>query len=117
MPIRVQSLRSSTKLQRPGVNTREPGEIYVNFADLQMGVVNATKNPQDLIAVRFFSAATDYVLGDFVIQGGVAYRAKGAITAGAFNPAQWDTLSTAVDLSSKENTILPGTVADYWRGD
>jgi hypothetical protein len=114
---RVQTLRSSTKLQRPAAGTREPGELYVSFADLQLGVINAAKSPQDLIAVRFFSAATDYAIGAFVINAGIGYRAKEAITAGAFNAAQWDTLATSAALATKENVIVPGTVADYWRGD
>jgi hypothetical protein len=91
MPIRVQTLRSSTKGQRPAANSREVGELYVNLADLQFGVINATKDPQDLVAVRFWSTATDYVAGNHVIQAGNLYRAKGAIASGAaFNATQWD---------------------------
>jgi hypothetical protein len=114
MPQRVQSLRSSTKLSRPTAGSREPGELYVNFADLQLGVSNAAKNSQDLLAVRFFSTATDYVAGDFVIQAGVGYKAKGSITAGAFNPSQWDTIATG---ATSEPPIAAGTTSQYWRGD
>jgi hypothetical protein len=67
---------------------------------LQAGVVNPATAAQDLIAVRFFSASTDYSIGDFVVQAGKGYRAKQAITAGAFNAAHWDTISTNVDLSA-----------------
>jgi len=117
MVQRVQSLRSSVKNARPAAGAREPGEIFLNFPDLQLGVIDAAKVPKDLIAVRFFSATTNYAAGDFVIEAGVAYRANTAIVAGAFNASQWDTISTAVDLDSKEDTILPGTTAQYWRGD
>jgi hypothetical protein len=117
MVMRVQALRSSVKLQRPAAGSREPGEAFFNFADLQFGLIDAGKNPVDLVAVRYFSAATDYVLGNFVVQGGILYRAKGAVPAGAFSAAQWDSLATAVDLSGKEPTIAAGTTAQYWRGD
>jgi hypothetical protein len=117
MVMRVQTLRSSVKLQRPGAGTREPGELFANFADLQLGMIDAGKNAVDLIAVRFFSAATDYVAGNFVLQGGTIYRAKAGITAGAFNAANWDAVSTAADLAGKENAIAAGSTAQYWRGD
>ena len=114
MVQRVQSIRSSIKLQRPTTGTREPGELYVNFADLQLGVSNASKVAQDLLAVRFFSSATDYVAGDFVINAGTGYKAKGPITAGAFNPAQWDTINVS---GTAEPPIALGTTSQYWRGD
>ena len=82
MPQRVQTLRSSTKKQRPAPGTREVGELYVNFPDLQLGVVDAAKNPTDLLAVRFFSTTTDYIYGDFVVYAGAGYKSKGSIPAG-----------------------------------
>jgi hypothetical protein len=117
MVQRVQTLRTSVKNTRPAAGSREPGELYVSFPDLQIGVIDAAKVPKDLVGVRFFSATTNYAAGDFVIEAGVAYRANTSIVAGAFNASQWDTVSTSVDLTGKENTILPGTTAQYWRGD
>lgn len=117
MTDRVQTLRSSVKKQRPAEGTQQVGALYVNFADLQFGTIDPSKIATDLIAVRFFSAATDYGVGDFVTYGGALYVAKGPITAGAFNPAQWNRVAITTDLDGKENTILPGTVAQYWRGD
>jgi hypothetical protein len=114
---RVQTFRSSVKNQRPAAGSREAGELFVNFADFQIGTIDAAKNPRDLVAVRFFSNATDYSTGDFVFQAGALYRAKGAVTAGAFNASQWDALGTATDLALKENVIAPGTTSQYWRGD
>ena len=114
MPIRVQSIRSSTKNTRPTAGTREPGEIYTNFPDLQIGVINAGKVAQDLVAVRFFSATTNYAAGDFVHNAGHVYRAKNPIVAGPFNAADWDTAPTSGEF---EPPIAAGTTADYWRGD
>ena len=114
LPQRVQTLRSSTKNQRPAGGSREPGELYVNFPDRQIGFVNASKNPEDLIAVRFFSAATNYAAGDFVIEAGRGYKAKTAIVAGPFDEADWDTLSIE---GESEPPIAPGDIDEYWRGD
>ena len=91
MPVsRVQTLRSSMKLQRPSVGAREPGELYVNFPDRQLGVVDAGKSPLDLLTVRFFSASTDYEEGDFVIHEGELYQAPESVPAGSFDPSEWD---------------------------
>ena len=95
MTNRVQTLRSSTTGNVPAAGTRAPGELWTNFADLQIGVIDASKNAQKLVAVRYFSASANYVTGDFVVQAGVIYSANGAITAGAFNSTQWTALATA----------------------
>jgi hypothetical protein len=84
---RVQTQRSTVTGSRP--TGRAPGELYSNWADLQLGVVDESGKPDDLIAIRFFSAQANYVPGDLVVQAGVVYQALVAITAGSFNPAQW----------------------------
>lgn len=90
---RVQTQRPSSTGVRP--TGRKPGEFYVNLADMQFGVINAAGTAQDLGAIRFFSASANYVANDFVVQAGALYVAKGPITAGAFNPAQWTVLGGA----------------------
>ena len=97
MTTRVQALRSSTTQAVPAAGTRLPGELWTNFPDLQLGVIDAARNAQKLVAVRFFSTTANYAAGDFVIQAGVLYAAKGAVTAGAFNPAQWTQIGAATD--------------------
>ena len=68
MTTRQQILRSSTPGQVPAAGTRMPGEMWTTFPDLQIGVIDASRNAQRLIAVRYFSAAANYVAGDFVIR-------------------------------------------------
>jgi hypothetical protein len=87
MTTRVQVQRPTATGVRP--TGRRPGEFYVNFADMQFGVINTSGTAQDLGAVRFFSTTANYATGAFVIQAGVLYFAKSAITAGAFNASQW----------------------------
>jgi hypothetical protein len=95
---RSQNLRSSTPGQTPAAGTRQPGEIWMTFPDIQLGYIDASRNAQKLIAVRFFSTAANYVAGDFVIQGGKLYFAKGAVPAGAFNAGQWSQVAALTDI-------------------
>ena len=87
MTGRIQTLRSNVAGNRP--TGRQPGELYVNWADAQLGVINSASAAQDLIPVRFFSTAANYVIGDYVIQGGQLYRAIAAVSPGTFNSANW----------------------------
>lgn len=48
-PGRVQTLRSTTALQRPAAASLLPGEIYVNLADREIGIGDDSGNPVDLI--------------------------------------------------------------------
>jgi Chaperone of endosialidase len=92
---RVQTQRLSAIGVRPVAGSRAPGELYVNWPDMQLGVIDETQNPNDLLAVRFFSVNTTYASGDVVWQGGHLWHANQAIPAGPFNPAQWDQNTTA----------------------
>jgi hypothetical protein len=94
---RVQAIRSSVGGNRPAAGTRAPGELYTNWADLQLGCIDSSKNPIDLVAVRFFSAAATYVAGNYVVQGGNLFRAKATIPPGVFNTSQWDKVTSVAD--------------------
>jgi hypothetical protein len=102
MPNQVQTLKSNVSGNRP--SGRLPGELYVNWADSQLGAVNSTNNPQDLIGVRFFSATANYNIGDFIVEGGQLYRAAQAITAGAFNATQWTPVGGSVSVGDAPPT-------------
>jgi hypothetical protein len=115
MPIRGQTPRSSVKGNRPTTGTREVGELFVNFADLQLGVINTGKVATDLVAVRYFSTASDYAVGSFVVQGGFIYRCKTTVTAGAFNVANWDkqvTIDEVTVFGSNKLDVTAYTAAD-----
>ena len=95
----VQSLRTSTPNKAPTAATRKPGEIYVNYSDNQLGVIDNAQNPVPLLGVRFFSTQTNYAAGDHVVSSGTMYRALVAVAPGAFNPAQWQIAGGAVTIS------------------
>lgn len=118
MTTRGQNLRSTIPGQVPAVNTRQPGEIWMTFPDLQLGVIDTARTAQKLIAIRFFSATANYVAGDFVVQGGKLYFAKGAVPAGAFNAGQWTQIAALTDipalyvLPTASTTVLGGVKVD-----
>jgi hypothetical protein len=118
MTTRVQTLRSSTTGAVPAAGTRSPGELWTNFPDLQIGVIDAAKNPQKLVGVRYFSTTANYVSGDFVIQAGKLYVATTNVTAGAFNSGQWSQIAALTDippgyvLPTASTTVLGGVKID-----
>ena len=118
MTTRGQFLRSSTPGQKPAAGTRQPGELWLNFSDKQVGLIDTAKTAQPMIAVRFFSTAANYASGDFVVQAGGIWVAKSAVTAGAFNPAQWAELAYLTDipalyvLPTASTSVLGGVKID-----
>ena len=109
MTNRVQTIRSSVAGNRPASGSRTPGELYTNWPDLQLGVIDGSKNPLDLIAIRFFSTGASYAIGAYVVQAGNLYRAKSAVTPAAFNAAQWDRIALVTD-SFPQYLLLTGGV-------
>ena len=107
MTTRVQIIRSSTPGAVPAAGTRSPGELWTTFPDLQLGVIDASKTAQRLVAVRYFSTQANYAVGDFVVQAGALYVANTAVTAGAFNSGQWVKIQSASDLATALGAYLP----------
>jgi hypothetical protein len=91
----VEVLRSNSTGNRPPTN-KLAGEPYVNFADMQFGVMDGTK-VNDLVGVRYFSTQANYKIGDCVTQGTNLYIAAVAITAGAFNGTNWNRVILSTD--------------------
>ena len=118
MTTRGQNLRSSTPGNMPAAGTRQPGEIWMTFPDKQFGIIDATKTAQPMIAVRFFSTQANYATNDIVVQAGAIYIAKGAVTAGAFVPANWSKLAQLTDipvvyvLPTASTSVLGGVKID-----
>ena len=103
-------LYSSTPNTKPLVNTRLTGELWTNFPDLQLGLIDATKTAIPLIAVRYFSPNTAYVGGDFVVQAGKLYVAKAAVPIGPFNASQWAAMQTAADVAAAYLPLTGGSL-------
>jgi len=81
--------------ERPAGGTRLQGELYVNLTDNQFGFIDAGTDPLDLLAITIFSASAAYEADQLVVYSGSIYRALTSIVAGAFNPAQWEEVSSA----------------------
>jgi hypothetical protein len=87
MVAKIQILRSITPGSRPAGHTY--GEPYVNLGDNQLGVFDSSNVARDLIGVPMFSPGTTYVAGQAVSYQGLLYIARQAISAAAWNAAQW----------------------------
>jgi hypothetical protein len=94
----VQVLRSSLVDNRP--TGKQPGEPYVNYADMQFGVVDTSGTPLDLLAVTFFATTSHYDVGEFVVQAGSLYRCISPNGPGAFNAANWSQAFTAANAAN-----------------
>jgi hypothetical protein len=86
---RVQTNRFFAAGARPPAASRKPGELYLNAPELQLGLVDASQTPQDLLAVRFFSPTAAYSTGVFIVNAGILYVSNTSVPAGAFNVSQW----------------------------
>ena len=93
MTVRSKSLRSSTPNKQPDPGTRSVGELYVNFTDKRLGVIDESQDAIDLIAVRFFSEAAQYFLDDIIVNplDNVQYQCIQANGPGPFVPTDWTT--------------------------
>lgn len=94
MTSRVQEHRYAATATQPGNGTRPPGELWLNFPDYRLGMIDPTQTAVDLLAVRKYAATSTYALGDYVVNAGQLYQAKTALTPHAFAPAEWDILPT-----------------------
>ncbi len=112
MPTAIQTARSSVPLARPTAGARAPGELYVNWPDKQIGVIDDSQAPLDLLAVRFYSAATVYQPGDIVSNDGNLYRALELAGPEAFDPAKWELIggSASLDIAPPSNP----TEGQFW---
>lgn len=111
MVNRVQTLRSSAPGVLPQPGTRQPGELWLNFADFGFGFVDASQTAQKLLAVRWFVTTASYAVGDFVLQGGNLYRAIAPSAAGTFVAANWSKVGTAADLTAMQAYVDAGDAA------
>jgi hypothetical protein len=109
----IQILRSAVFGNRPAVNAQPYGVPYVNFAGKQFGVVDSTGTPQDLIGVTIFSPTANYTQGQPVNYQGQLYTAKASITAGAWNPAQWSSISSGPYLPLIGGTLTGELSINY----
>ena len=91
MAQKIKPLRSSVAGARPVSTQAKSGEIYINFADLQLGIMNTDDNAQDLLSIRFYSDKAKYNINDVIVELGKIYRCTTAITTPeSFDPTKWE---------------------------
>jgi microcystin-dependent protein len=95
---RVQTIRYYTTLQRPPT-TEFSGELYINYADIQIGALDTSHSPVDFVAVRYYSQLAMYVAGDFTVYNGSLYRCLQNGTTGPFDSTRWSYFANSQEVS------------------
>ena len=110
MTNRVQTFRIATTNQIPAPGQYDPGQLWVNYADLQLGVIDNVKSPQKLLAVRFFRTTATYVLNDVVVHNGGVWTCKGVVAPGPFDPSMWTQLGVGASGGGAYLPLAGGTM-------
>ena len=97
MTARVQHLRLFNTNQNPPP-FRAQGELWVNYADLRLGFIDPSKNPQELLAVRRHATTASYAVGDHVLYTDRLYRAQLPVSPSAFAYPKWQGISDRLNL-------------------
>ena len=100
MAYNLQILRSPSSGRTPPAGTYQPGTPYINFADLDFGIIDASQNPQTIVPITVFTTTAQYSVGDLVVDldstspgFSQIWRANKAIASGSpFNPNDWEAL-------------------------
>lgn len=95
MTTRSQQARYATDLQSPA--TLLPGQVGVQLQGIQLFVGDAGGNAKPVVPVRFFNINTSYLQNDLVAISGTIYRAKSNLAPGAWDGADWESV-TSVEL-------------------
>lgn len=110
---RSQQNRSDIKGIRP--TGRKKGELFVNFADKMLSVVDGGGSTIDLLSIPFYSSAADYAAGALVVQAGQIYQALGPVNAVPFSAAQWKTVGAdAVVTATLAPAVAPLNIGTMW---
>lgn len=119
MAFTYRALRSLVSKRRPPGGVYRYGELYVNLADVQIGVIDENGLPQDLLAITFFKNLASYKEGDHIIYQGKIYIAKQDITGPKnFDPDDWSVSGLDLSLGDYDEKLpyAAGTPA-FFPGD
>ena len=99
-------LRSILPRSRPPADIESAGSLYVNFADAQLGIMDAAGLPLDLLALRYHKDTAGYVVDDIVAYGGRIYQCILEHDPETFDSAKWRDLLAKVYAYSKVSDVL-----------
>lgn len=90
MTTRLQTQRFAVTNTRPATSSRPQGEVWMNFPDLRLGMIDPTQTAIDIVPVRSYAATATYAAGDYVVYSGQLQRAKTALSPKAYAATDWD---------------------------
>ena len=118
--MQIKQHRSYTANARPAAPY--DGQLYINIADMQVGLVDQTNTPIDLLPLRFHSPVTAYKAGDLVVQGHKFWRALTDLNPKIFDPADWEEAggtggNVLIRQTQLFDNIVVGTTDFAWPHD
>lgn len=108
MPNILRLYRSKTPGRRPPAGKMD-AEVFVNLSDMQVSVFSGG-SAADYLAVRYWSSLATYAPSDYVIHAGVLYAAAVAISPGAWNQGQWNTVAIPTSGSGQYLPLSGGVL-------
>lgn len=107
----VSILKSTVVGRRPATNIKLAGQPYVNYADMQFGVMDIRGVHQDLLPIRKWTSKAQYTVKDMVTYNGNLYTCKVANHDTAWTLAHWktNTTSSSVRVQWSHVTHKPAT--------
>lgn len=108
MPNILRLYRSKTPGRRPPAGKMD-AEVFVNLSDMQVSVFSGG-SAADYLAVRYWSSLATYAVSDYVIHAGVLYAAAVAISPGAWNQGQWNTVAIPTSGSGQYLPLSGGVL-------
>lgn len=88
----------------------QSGQLGTDLGNMQV-LVGYSGGNAGLIPIRYFSTTAAYLLAEYVVNGGQLYKARQAISAGAFTPSQWYTVVDTGGASFVGNIEAPKITA------
>ena len=121
MSNKLQILRTFTAGKPVPGGVYPVGTPWINFADLDFGIIDAGQNPQSLLGVTIYRGTANYVIGDIVFNAGNLYKAKKAVAGvvgGVFKATDWDEIGSG-GVAVTVAAVPPATPkkGDLWYDD
>jgi Chaperone of endosialidase len=107
---RVQSQRFTATAVRPSNGVRPSGELWLNFPDYRLGMIDPTQAPVDLLPIRVYAATATYAQGDFVVNAGQLLQARTALAPKAFAITDWNQFQPISQTDTRYLALTGGTL-------
>lgn len=111
MTSRIQAQRYTATATRPGNGARPPGEFWLNFPDLRLGMIDPAKAAIDILPIRVYAPTASYAAGDYAVNAGQLQRALTALAPKPYAVTDWDPILARSALNGTYLALAGGTMS------